>query len=86
MAASSNLDYERSSYEPEIERSSSLTRLKVTMNLAGSYADVRDFIHEIETSPEFVVIDSIGLAEGVAGDETLRLTLELSTFFRNAER
>jgi Tfp pilus assembly protein PilO len=83
LAASSNLDYERSSYEPEIDRGSTLTRLKVTMYLAGSYADIRDFIHEVETSPEFVVIESVDLAEGVAGDEAVRLTLQLSTYFRN---
>ena len=31
------------------------------MDLAGSYADIRDFIHEIESSPEFVVIDDVGV-------------------------
>jgi Tfp pilus assembly protein PilO len=59
-----------------------VTRLKVTMDLAGSYADIRDFIHEIEASPEFVVIDDVGLTEGVQSDRALRLTLQLSTYFR----
>jgi len=52
------------------------------MELAGSYADIRDFIHEIESSPEFVVIDDVALAEGVQNDPVLRLTLQLSTYFR----
>ena len=55
LAAKSQLDFERRKYEPGVERGSNLTRLKVTMDLAGSYADIRDFIHEIESSPEFVV-------------------------------
>jgi Tfp pilus assembly protein PilO len=85
LAAKSSLDFERRRYEPVVERGSNLTRLKVSMELMGSYADVRDFIHEIESSPEFVVIDDIGLAEGSQGDPMLRLTLQLSTYFRTSE-
>ena len=69
-----------------MERGSNLTRLKVSMELMGNYADVRDFIHEIESSPEFVVIDEINLAEGSQGDSMLRLTLQLSTYFRTGEQ
>jgi len=85
LAAKSRLDLERRKYEPVVERGSNLTRLKVTMDLAGSYADIRDFIHEIEASPEFVVIDDVGLTEGVQSGEALRLTLQLSTYFRTTE-
>jgi Tfp pilus assembly protein PilO len=85
LAAKSRLEFERRKYEPVVERGSNLTRLKVTMDLAGSYADIRDFIHEIEASPEFVVIDDVGLTEGVQSGEALRLTLQLSTYFRTTE-
>jgi Tfp pilus assembly protein PilO len=85
LAAKSRLDFERRKYEPVVERGSNLTRLKVTMDLAGSYADIRDFIHEIEASPEFVVIDDVGLTEGVQSADSLRLTLQLSTYFRTTE-
>ena len=85
LAAKSSLDFERRKYEPVVERGSNLTRLKVSMELSGSYADIRDFVHEIESSPEFVVIDDIGVAEGAQGDPVLRLTLQLSTYFRTTE-
>lgn len=85
MAADSGLDFERRKYEPVIERGSNLTRLKVNMELAGSYADIRDFVHEIESSPEFVVIDNVALTEGAQSDDALRLTLQLSTYFRTIE-
>ena len=85
LAAKSQLDFERRKYEPVVERGSNLTRLKVTMDLAGSYGDIRDFIHEIEASPEFVVIDDVGLTEGVQSGDALRLTLQLSTYFRTLE-
>ena len=85
LAAKSQLDFERRKYEPVVERGSNLTRLKVTMELAGSYGDIRDFIHTIESSPEFVVIDDVGLTEGVQSGDSLRLTLQLSTYFRTTE-
>jgi len=85
LAAKSQLDFERRKYEPVVERGSNLTRLKVTMDLAGSYEDIRDFIHEIESSPEFVVIDDVGLTEGVQNGDALRLSLQLSTYFRTVE-
>ena len=85
LAAKSQLDFERRKYEPVVERGSNLTRLKVTMDLAGSYADIRDFIHDIEASPEFVVIDDVGLMESVQNGGSVRLTLQLSTYFRTTE-
>ena len=79
LAAQSNLDFERRQYEPVIERGSNLTRLKVSMELAGDYEDVRDFIYEIESSPEFVIIDDVTLTDSA---DALRLSLQLSTYFR----
>ena len=85
LASESGLDFERRKYEPVVERGSNLTRLKIDMDLAGSYTDVRDFIHAIESSPEFVVIDDVSLAEGAQNDDALRLTLQLSTYFRTTQ-
>jgi Tfp pilus assembly protein PilO len=51
--------------------------------LSGTYADMRAFIHQLETAPEFVVIDNVELTEGAEGG-VLGLTLELSTYYRNA--
>lgn len=86
IAAKSGLDYQRGTYDPEVERGSNLTRLKVNMDLTGDYADIRDFIYRIESAPEFVVIDGVSMAEGVERDGSLRLTLQLSTYFRNEQQ
>ena len=85
LAAKSRLDFERRKYEPVVERGSNLTRLKVTMDLAGSYGDIRDFIHDIEASPEFVVIDDVGLTDSMQNGDSVRLTLQLSTYYRTTE-
>ena len=83
LARDSNLEYERSQYAPEIDDESTLTRLQIQMVLSGTYAEMRDFIYQLETAPEFVVIDNIQLAEGSNGSGSLVVTLDLSTYFRD---
>jgi hypothetical protein len=82
LAQQNRLAYQGSRYEPLEERGSSLTKLKVQVELTGNYASMRSFIHAIETAPEFVVIENISLAEG-SSEGSLRLALDLSTYFRS---
>ena len=84
LARDANLEYERSTYAPVADTDSTLTRLQIQMVLAGTYAEMRDFIYQLETAPEFVVIDNIQLAEGSDGTGSLVVTLDLSTYFRVA--
>jgi hypothetical protein len=86
LAQQSHLNYQRGKYEPVAERGSSLTRFKATMELEGNWADIRTFIHAIETAPEFIVIDNVELSEASNGSGALRVALELSTYFRNGDR
>jgi Tfp pilus assembly protein PilO len=83
LARESNLEYERSQYAPETDDDSTLTRLQIQMVLSGTYAEMRDFIYQLETAPEFVVIDNIQLAEGSNANGSLMVTLDLSTYFRD---
>lgn len=83
LARNSKLQYERASYAPIVETGSTLTRLQIQMVLSGSYADMRTFIYQLETAPEFVVIDNVHLAEGGDRDGSLVVTLDLSTYFRH---
>jgi Tfp pilus assembly protein PilO len=83
LARDSGLRYSRMANEIVEERTSTLTRLKTEMELAGAYASMRSFIHQLETSPEFVVIDNVELTEDDQGGE-LKVKLDLSTYFRTA--
>ena len=83
LAEQSHLNYQRAKDEPVTERGSSLTKFKAGMELEGSWADIRTFIHAIETAPEFVVIDDVNLAEAGNGSSALRVNVELSTYFRS---
>ena len=74
--------YQGSGTTEEELRDSSLLRLTMSMRLAGSYDDIRGFIYDLETSPDFVVIEQVRLGES-ARTEGLELSLDVSTYYRN---
>lgn len=82
VAREAGLQFERFSFEPEPMKGSSLTRVKGELVLTGSYAEVRQFVHRVETSKDFVVVDDISLAEGASAGDDLVVTVKLSTYFR----
>lgn len=85
LAQEYRLEYQGSRYEPQEERGSTLTKLKVNVELTGSYNSMRSFIHAIETAPQFVVIENISLAESNS-EGSLRLAMDLSTYYRSPGR
>jgi Tfp pilus assembly protein PilO len=82
LARQSNLRLESSRATDTVDRGSTLSQLTIQMQLTGSWDDIRGFLHELETAPEFVVIDNVQLAEGDEGG-TLSLNLSLSTYYRD---
>lgn len=84
LADQANLRYERRTVRTEQDENSRLARLNMTMVLEGEYDDIRRFIYQLETAPEFVVIEDVALARGQEGETALVLTLEVSTYYRAA--
>ncbi|MCC7180595.1 MAG: hypothetical protein IT177_19605 [Acidobacteria bacterium] len=82
MAREHDVAFQRSSAAPEELDDSSLERLRVSYSLSGDYEDIRAFIYEIETAPDFLVIDNVFLAEGNTDQAALTLSLDLSTYYR----
>ena len=56
-------------------------RLKIVTQFSGEYESLRRFIYELESAPEFVIIDDVTLAQPDA-TKPLALTLDLSTYYR----
>lgn len=56
-------------------------RLKTKMVLLGEYEAIRQFVYDLETSSDFVIIDGMSLAQAEA-NKPLALTLDLSTYYR----
>lgn len=82
LARSHDVVFLQSSTSPESVRDSSLERLVVNYNLSGDWEDVQQFIHAVETLPEFVVIDNLSLSETGESNAPLSLTLAVSTYYR----
>jgi hypothetical protein len=57
-----------------------LGRLHIVTALQGEYEAFRQFIYELETAPEFVIIDDVTLTQAEVG-KPLTFTLELSTYY-----
>jgi Tfp pilus assembly protein PilO len=82
MARESNLKFLHATFDPIAEKNKTLTHVKIEIALAGNYSDMRAFVHQLETSPEFVVIDNVELGEGIEGGP-ITVTLHLSTYYRD---
>jgi Tfp pilus assembly protein PilO len=76
------VEFQRGATTQEALRNSPLERLSINCSLVGEWEDIRQLIHEIETGPDFLVIDNVALTEGESATAPLVLELELSTYYR----
>ena len=82
LARTHQITFARSAVSPENIKGSALARLQANVELVGRYDDVRDFLYELETAGDFVVVDSIVLSEGEDTSAPLDFTLVVSTYYR----
>lgn len=80
LAAGSNLTM-RSTTNPDSERRGELRKLTTTMALTGEYTNIRHFIHELETAPEFLVLESVNVTQPQEGRD-LNVTAQVATYYR----
>ena len=52
--------------------------------LTGEYRNIRKFIHDLETAPEFLIIENVALSQGNERDRGLTVIVKLATYFRIA--
>ena len=82
LARKTNVRYDaRTTAVEEVAGDNRLGRMVIRMVLQGDYESLREFIYELESAPEFVIIDDVTLVEA-SGTETLTLTINLSTYYR----
>jgi Tfp pilus assembly protein PilO len=84
LARKTNVRYQQSRYDPEPPvRDARVGRLHILMTLEGEYESLRQFIYELESAPEFIIIDDVTLTQGEIS-RPLAFRLELSTYYRLA--
>ena len=82
LARKSEFGYQSGSSEVDLSiKSGRIGRLHSRMVLQGDYQSFRRFIYEVESSPEFLIIDSVTLTQTEAA-KPLLATLEVSTYYR----
>lgn len=82
LARAHDVDFQGGAAITETLRDSTLERLHVNYSLTGEWDDIRQLIYEIETGPDFIVIDNVQLGEGSQANAPLSLTLDMSTYYR----
>ena len=82
MASAANLKQGNSGVEPSQERGSQLGKLTATVVLSGEYRNIRRFIHDLETAPEFLIIENVALSQGSERDRGLSVIVKVATYFR----
>lgn len=82
MASQARLRTVRYSFSnPDAARQADLRKLTMTLQLAGEYANIRRFIHELESAHEFLVLESVSVSQAPEGRE-LSVTAQVATYFR----
>lgn len=72
----------RTSSNDDTDRETKLGHMKIKMVLEGDYRNIRQFIYELESAPEFVIIDDLTISEQQA-NQSQTLTIDMSTYFRD---
>jgi Type II secretion system (T2SS), protein M subtype b len=84
VAAATNVRLLVLNQDPGQERGSELGKLTATVTLQGDYRSIRRFIHQIETAPEFLVLENVALSQGSDREQGLNVTLKVATYFRES--
>jgi uncharacterized protein YeaC (DUF1315 family) len=88
LAKQANVKLEHGANGVKHEKGSTLSKLTTIYTLSGDYRDVRRFIYSLETAPEFIILENIGLSASM-GEQTqargLSMNLEIATYFRSGD-
>jgi hypothetical protein len=85
LARKANMKFtqRRAELDTRDQKDSQLGRVHTRMQLEGDYQSVRQFLYELETTPEFIIVDDVTLAQSEP-NRPLLLTVEVSTYYRQA--
>lgn len=82
LATQAGLHLERETSDPQALRDSNLERFTYTAVLSGEYRSVRRFIHDLETAPEFLVLENVQVSQNATDNRGLNLTVQIATYYR----
>jgi hypothetical protein len=84
LANQAGLRLERETSSPQQQqRESNLARFIYTATLSGEYRNIRRFIHDLETAPEFLVLENVQLSQSNTESRNLNVTVQIATYYRS---
>ena len=83
MARKAGLRLERETSSPQPQRESRLVKFTYTAVLSGDYRNIRRFIHDLETAPEFLVLENVQVSQGDLETRSLNVTVQIATYYRS---
>jgi Tfp pilus assembly protein PilO len=85
FARQSGLAIKAINYAPEKVKGQSLLEYALSFTVAGEYDQLKEFIHLVEQSGRLVAIDQLNLDTGTRDEGSVRLSIQMSTYFRTGE-
>lgn len=82
LAQQCGLRVERTTSEAKPERESQLVKFIYRAALSGEYRNIRRFIHELETAPEFLVLENVELTQSEVENRGLNVQVDIATYYR----
>jgi Tfp pilus assembly protein PilO len=81
LAQQFQIDSDSVEYVNEPLRDEGLERFAMMVPLEGGYQNLRSFIHAVESSDQFLVIERVNLVRSREGGVMLQLNITLATYF-----
>ena len=83
LAEQSKVTFKAGQWDREVVKDSRLSRVTGKVTLIGDYANIRKFLYEVETTQDFVIIESVELSQASASqnDSLLELSLQVATYY-----
>ena len=82
LAQQSGLRVERTTTEAKPERDSQLVKFIYRVALSGEYRSIRRFIYDLETAPEFLVLENVELTQSEVENRGINVNVEIATYYR----
>lgn len=80
------LSPEKIGYSPQQDKKTGLVHFSATYGLRGRYEQIRELIYRLESSPQFIVIDSLGLrGQDDPSSLDVSVALTVSTYFSDVD-
>lgn len=83
LAKEMHLQHETQTANPSEVRDSGLAKWTLTAVLTGEYRDIRRFLHQLETAPEFLVLERVDLKQSETDkNKGITVTIQVATYYR----